>query len=98
MSKRKRPSTRGIKSIMYQIYGKRCMICEKRKDKLQYHHIIEFAEGGETTIENGGLICDRHHKELHLDNQTKERYNRKIRSYKAKIDFRNSILNKVALL
>ena len=85
MSKKSRPSTKLIKEILYQLYGKRCFVCERKFNKLEAHHIIEFAKGGKTDLENIGLICPNCHRILHNGGK-KEEYNRKIRSYKAKID------------
>lgn len=85
MSKKSRPSTRPVKEILYQLYGKKCMVCERKFSKLEGHHIVEFAKGGATNLENIGLICPNCHRELHTGGK-KEEYNRKIRSYKAKID------------
>ena len=32
---------------------------------LQIHHIIHWADGGETSIENGACVCSHHHQLLH---------------------------------
>lgn len=69
MSKKKRPSTHGIKQLMFMKYGKVCMICEKKFDAkyLQYHHIVEFSKGGATDEENGGIVCPYCHQQIHRD-------------------------------
>lgn len=85
----KRPSTKGIKDIMQLIYGRRCMVCGKRFDKLEYHHIIEFSKGGETTIANGSLVCQKDHKQLHRGK--KAEYTQKIIAYKQKIEYKNPL-------
>ena len=84
----KRPSTKGIKDIMCLLYGRRCMVCKKRFDKLEYHHIVEFSHGGETTIENGSLVCAKDHKKLHNSGKKAE-YTQKIIAYKQEIEYRN---------
>ena len=68
MSSRK--GTKGIKTLMYQLYGKRCMLCgyrprghqkKKCRNFLTYHHIKEFRYGGETTVQNGAILCNDCH-------------------------------------
>lgn len=85
-NKRHRPSTRPVKEILYQIYGKKCMVCEKEFNKLEGHHILEFSKGGTTDVENIGLICPTCHRKLHNEGKRNE-CNAKIRSYKTKIDY-----------
>jgi hypothetical protein len=29
------------------------------------HHVVHWAEGGETSVENSGLLCERHHTKVH---------------------------------
>jgi hypothetical protein len=29
------------------------------------HHLLEWALGGETSLENSGLLCERHHTQVH---------------------------------
>jgi hypothetical protein len=31
------------------------------------HHIRHWADGGETTVDNGALLCGRHHDRVHVD-------------------------------
>jgi Domain of unknown function (DUF222)/HNH endonuclease len=31
----------------------------------EVHHLIEWALGGETSLENSGLLCERHHTQVH---------------------------------
>jgi len=86
----KRPSTKGIKDIMCLLYGRRCFVCRKRFDKLQYHHMIPFSQGGETTIANGALLCKQCHWELE-NTDKKSEYKHKIIAYKEEIEYKNSI-------
>ena len=67
MSKRSGASTKQIKSVMYRIYGKRCMLCgfrpkKKSKNFLTYHHIVDYSLGGPTNEENGAILCDECHR------------------------------------
>ena len=82
MAKKKRPSTRLAKQILFSKYGKRCMICEREFEKkyLQYHHIVEFSKGGATDVENGAILCPNCHNMLHRGNE--KAFNKKIREYK----------------
>jgi len=79
---RKRPSTRLVKQIHFQRYGKICMVCGKKFDKeyLQCHHIVKFADGGATDEENTALVCANCHSILHRGNETK--YNEIIKVFK----------------
>lgn len=36
--------------------------------KLQFHHLIPKSYGGETSIENGALLCKDCHEEIHEHN------------------------------
>ncbi len=29
------------------------------------HHLLEWVNGGATSVENSGLLCERHHTEVH---------------------------------
>jgi hypothetical protein len=29
------------------------------------HHLLEWILGGKTSVENSGLLCERHHTKLH---------------------------------
>lgn len=86
MSKTK---NRGVRNSLIIVYGRRCMLCErklkKKKGSITLHHIIPVSEGGETTFENGGLLCPQCHVYLHLQNEQEQaRLNKRIRSYKRK--------------
>ena len=39
--------------------------CDGRPDCCQSHHIIPWARGGLAGIDNMGLLCATHHKEIH---------------------------------
>ena len=82
MSKKQRPSTRLVKQILFSRYGHVCMVCGKKFDKklLQYHHIVKYADGGATDIDNGGLVCANCHNYLHHGNEYK--LNKQIKVYK----------------
>ncbi|HAM20683.1 MAG TPA: hypothetical protein DCQ04_00105, partial [Actinobacteria bacterium] len=34
------------------------------------HHIIHWAQGGKTSLDNAALLCSRHHHEVHANNHT----------------------------
>ena len=78
MSSRGGNGTKYVKTIMYQLYGKKCMLCgwrpkghtkKKAKRFLTYHHIHEYSKGGETSIENGAILCNRCHEWLNKENE-----------------------------
>lgn len=62
-----------VRNLMVHIYGRECMLCHrklnsKRKNKknlITFHHIVPVSEGGETTVENGAILCARCHENLH---------------------------------
>jgi hypothetical protein len=39
--------------------------CEAPTWWCEVHHLIEWINGGETSIENSGLLCERHHTKVH---------------------------------
>jgi hypothetical protein len=39
--------------------------CEAPRWYCDVHHIIEWMNGGETSLENSGLLCERHHTKVH---------------------------------
>lgn len=76
-------NTKLIKELMYQKYGKRCMICgwkpksnnkKSKKRCLTYHHIIEYSKGGETSIENGAILCTQCHEWLNSLSSYQQKY------------------------
>ena len=48
-------------------WGDRCIMCTKNapKQKVEWHHIVELADGGENTIENVIPLCHKHHMMVH---------------------------------
>lgn len=78
-------NNRGTRKLLEQIYGKRCMICGRRLGKkglATYHHIKKLVDGGETTVENGGLVCKYCHPLIHESEESEKYYNKIIMSYK----------------
>lgn len=78
---------RGARRQLITIYGRRCMLCGKRLKKkkgyITYHHIKPLSEGGETTVENGALLCPCCHENLHQqDQETRDLLNLSIIYYK----------------
>jgi 5-methylcytosine-specific restriction endonuclease McrA len=47
-------------------YTHKCIICGYDKI-VEAHHIIPQAEGGQTTIDNGILLCPNYHAEAHAE-------------------------------
>ena len=43
-----------------------CIHCGKPPRHCQAHHIIGWAQGGETTLQNMALLCSRCHHDLHM--------------------------------
>ncbi|GAB19508.1 hypothetical protein GOEFS_090_00030 [Gordonia effusa NBRC 100432] len=39
--------------------------CGQPPSRCQAHHLIHWARGGKTTLDNGGLLCQRHHTMIH---------------------------------
>ena len=39
--------------------------CEAPRWFCEVHHIVEWALGGDTSLENSGLLCERHHAKVH---------------------------------
>jgi hypothetical protein len=39
--------------------------CDRRPRQCDVHHVIHWADGGETCLENCCLLCSRHHREVH---------------------------------
>jgi 5-methylcytosine-specific restriction endonuclease McrA len=31
----------------------------------EVHHLVHWTQGGETSLENSGLLCERHHTKVH---------------------------------
>ncbi|MGP9504434.1 HNH endonuclease, partial [Specibacter sp. AOP5-B1-6] len=48
-----------------------CFIdCRAPATWCEAHHILPWQEGGETSIENGALLCSRHHGLIHHSDWT----------------------------
>lgn len=77
-------NNRGSRRILEKEYGKFCMICGRRLKKglATFHHIKKLCEGGETTPENGGLVCKHCHPLIHKSLESEKYYNDIIRDYK----------------
>lgn len=61
-------SNQGKKNLLKQQYGKKCFLCMhtfKNNKDLQFHHIKPKCEGGESSVENGALLCEECHKKIH---------------------------------
>lgn len=71
-SNRKRKGTkyrqgRGIKNLLINKYGKKCMMpnCDYTTS-VDVHHIQHRSNGGDNGITNCLLLCPNHHREVHL--------------------------------
>lgn len=61
-------SSKASKLELLKQYGKYCMLC-RRKLKLEectFHHIIPKQNGGESSFENGSILCRQCHSVIHL--------------------------------
>lgn len=52
------------KRALVERFGHKCMVCDYSVI-VEAHHIIPRNEGGETSIDNGTLLCPNHHAEAH---------------------------------
>lgn len=52
-------TNRQVKQSLLIKYGRKCMMCGKKtkKGERTLHHIIPKSEGGETTEDNGAILC-----------------------------------------
>jgi hypothetical protein len=50
-----------------ELRDERCVFagCEAPRWFCDVHHLIDWAYGGETSLENSGLLCERHHTKVH---------------------------------
>jgi hypothetical protein len=39
--------------------------CDAPSHWCDVHHLVHWADGGETSLENSGLLCERHHSKVH---------------------------------
>jgi 5-methylcytosine-specific restriction endonuclease McrA len=57
-----------VRKIVRERDGNRCVFCgepDKRKGKLQIHHIKYRSRGGSNHPDNLLLVCPRCHREIH---------------------------------
>ena len=52
------------KNRLIREYGHRCMVCDYERI-VEAHHVIPRCDGGQTSVENGILLCPTHHAEAH---------------------------------
>jgi len=65
-SNRNKAMCHATKVKLIEEYGYFCFICGRYDKEVQHHHCIPRYAGGSDNYENGSLICDQHHKHLHL--------------------------------
>lgn len=55
------------KQILRNMYGGRCMLCERtlQKKKQTYHHRIPKANGGTNELKNGTILCSECQRIIH---------------------------------
>ena len=41
--------------------------CDAPHHWCEVHHLVHWAQGGQTNLENSGLLCERHHTQVHHD-------------------------------
>ncbi|HAM23272.1 MAG TPA: hypothetical protein DCQ04_13595 [Actinobacteria bacterium] len=46
--------------------------CGKPPGWAQAHHILHWAQGGRTSLENAALLCSKHHHQVHAEDHTVE--------------------------
>ncbi|MGY1807459.1 HNH endonuclease signature motif containing protein [Blastococcus sp. SYSU D00669] len=39
--------------------------CDAPHHRCEVHHLLAWALGGETSLDNSGLLCERHHTQVH---------------------------------
>jgi hypothetical protein len=39
--------------------------CDAPTHWCDVHHLVHWIHGGETSLENSGLVCERHHTKVH---------------------------------
>jgi len=63
----KRDFTEEERLAIFRIYGGKCLACgrELHDEVWHVHHKIPWSQGGKTTIENGELLCNKCHIDLH---------------------------------
>ena len=67
-----------VKQSLLKKYGSCCMLCSRKlKEKERtFHHIVPIADGGETTEENGSILCEPCQKIIHTFKYGEEGYNK----------------------
>lgn len=87
-------SNKGTRELMYQLYGKKCMLCgfkprrsnthkKKSRNCLTYHHMQEKSKGGDTSVENGAILCEKCHTWFNkLSAAEQAKINRQLKEYK----------------
>jgi hypothetical protein len=58
--------TPGLRKAVEQRDGQ-CVFagCDAPTHWCDVHHIVHWIFGGETSLENSGLVCERHHTKVH---------------------------------
>lgn len=69
-------SNKQVKLNLAIKHGSRCMLCERKlkSNERTLHHIIPISNGGETTEENGAILCAPCQSIIHLFNYEEEPY------------------------
>lgn len=65
-----------IKLELIRKYGRYCMLCDRKlkEQECTLHHIIPICNGGETTEENGSILCNQCQKIIHTFQYETEAY------------------------
>lgn len=69
-------SNRQIKQALLIKYGCNCMLCRRKlkPNERTLHHIIPICNGGETTEENGAILCEPCQKIIHTFDYEEDGY------------------------
>ena len=65
-----------IKLELIRKYGRYCMLCNRKlkEQECTLHHIKPICNGGETTEENGAILCEPCQKIIHTFNYEEDGY------------------------
>lgn len=69
-------SNKAIKLELIRTKGRYCMLCRRKlkQEDCTLHHIIPISKGGETTVENGAILCEPCQKIIHTFEYEEEAY------------------------
>lgn len=86
--KRHDPNKTRVKIELFEIYGCKCMVCQRifEKELLQIHHLEKWHDTHITTLNGSSLVCECCHHNINYQEihnfKEYERINNQIRKYK----------------